>query len=520
MRPAFILSILAASAVATDSLKWKDAEPTDQLLWKDTITNPEIIKRIENMDMSTTVDKRSLSSVFDSVTKSISSAVYNLLWTVVAAESLGISKLKDDVSSALSQDIEYRIIQIVEDAKKFMRHSKRNKLLVSDINNALKVRNLEPVYGYELGSKVQYSSVSTAFEDIYYEEEEEIDLSTIINEPLPKIPPKVTYTTHWLAIEGVQPNIPQNPTSSEADDVKKQPLTTSAPETNNVFQNQTSSGTAPLVKHVLSKEHQLYFECVKDSLLSSEKSIQAAAYECVSTDSGIHQLVPYFVQLVSDLIIQNGSDLNTLNISMRLARALLLNDHLYIEPYIHQLLPSLMTCLLGKNLCNDYTENHWSLRDTAASLIGLLCTTYGQSYHTLMQRLSRTFIRSVLDPSLPLETHYGAIKGLYTLGPEAFRVLMIPNIKAYSTIPESELLSKNPGVVLAAEKVLMLLAQCLQEYAKFLKEKQLAGSQNEHQDLIDSGNLESKLSEAYGDKISSLLLSNTEFKPWLHLLLI
>ncbi|PVU96627.1 hypothetical protein BB559_002307 [Furculomyces boomerangus] len=89
MRPAFILSILAASAVATDSLNWKDAEPTDQLLWKDTITNPEIIKRIENMDMSTNVDKRLLSSIFDSVTKSISSAVYNLLWTVKASIEAG-----------------------------------------------------------------------------------------------------------------------------------------------------------------------------------------------------------------------------------------------------------------------------------------------------------------------------------------------------------------------------------------------------------------------------------------------
>ncbi|OLY78532.1 Transcription initiation factor TFIID subunit 6 [Smittium mucronatum] len=106
---------------------------------------------------------------------------------------------------------------------------------------------------------------------------------------------------HWLAIEGVQPNIPQNPTSLNKEENYVDSINSSA------VQDQSLSGssqnnTAPLVKHVLSKEHQLYFECVKDSLFSSNAAIQTAALDCVSSDGGIHQLVPYFVQLISDLV--------------------------------------------------------------------------------------------------------------------------------------------------------------------------------------------------------------------------
>lgn len=41
-----------------------------------------------------------------------------------------------------------------------------------------------------------------------------MDFDAVLNKPLPKIPLDVTFTAHWLAIEGVQPAIPQNPTPS------------------------------------------------------------------------------------------------------------------------------------------------------------------------------------------------------------------------------------------------------------------------------------------------------------------
>lgn len=41
---------------------------------------------------------------------------------------------------------------------------------------------------------------------------------------------------------------------------------------------------------------------------------------------------------------------------------------------LHQLMPAVITCLVGKPLCADpATEDHWSLRELAAGIIGTIC---------------------------------------------------------------------------------------------------------------------------------------------------
>ncbi|KAG5461803.1 MAG: hypothetical protein BJ554DRAFT_5950 [Olpidium bornovanus] len=53
--------------------------------------------------------------------------------------------------------------------------------------------------------------VPTSSMDLFYLEDEELDFDAILSAPLPAIPLDVTWTAHWLAVEGVQPAIPQNP---------------------------------------------------------------------------------------------------------------------------------------------------------------------------------------------------------------------------------------------------------------------------------------------------------------------
>lgn len=75
-----------------------------------------------------------------------------------AALSAGIKTLKEDVANSLAQDAEYRLREIVQEALKFKRHSRRKRLTVSDINNALRVRNVEPLYGFSLPDPIVYGT--------------------------------------------------------------------------------------------------------------------------------------------------------------------------------------------------------------------------------------------------------------------------------------------------------------------------------------------------------------------------
>jgi histone H3/H4 len=52
------------------------------------------------------------------------------------AETLGIS-VSDEVAQTLLQDTEYRLREVIHEAVRFMRHSRRNRLSPNDINRAL-----------------------------------------------------------------------------------------------------------------------------------------------------------------------------------------------------------------------------------------------------------------------------------------------------------------------------------------------------------------------------------------------
>src|SRR5256714_15401989 len=76
------------------------------------------------------------------------------------AESVGIINLNKDVNQALCRDVEYRISQVVEEALKFMRHAKRTILWSQDISQALRVLDVEQLYGYESTRPLRFGEAS------------------------------------------------------------------------------------------------------------------------------------------------------------------------------------------------------------------------------------------------------------------------------------------------------------------------------------------------------------------------
>ncbi len=79
-------------------------------------------------------------------------------------------------------------------------------------NYALRVRNVEPLYGFSFPDPVEVQQKTHANgSSVFVLEDKEMDFDEILKAPLPKAPLEVTFRAHWLAIEGVQPLIPENP---------------------------------------------------------------------------------------------------------------------------------------------------------------------------------------------------------------------------------------------------------------------------------------------------------------------
>ena len=128
---------------------------------------------------------------------------------------------------------------------------------------------------------------------------------------------------------------------------------------------------------------------------------------------------------------------------MQLVAAMLDNPHLYMDPYVSALIPSILTCLIGRNLGPSLSLTSteadflasYPLRDLSASLFKSIAQKYAPSSHTLKPRLARTCLKHFLDPSKPLATNYGGIIGLQAVGgQEVGRAIVIPNLKNFGDL--------------------------------------------------------------------------------------
>lgn len=355
-------------------------------------------------------------------------------------ESIGVVVSRDEVCAKVAEDVEFRTREVIQEAAKFMRHSKRTRLTPADVNNALRTLNVEPLYGYSSSDPDRLRFHHAASSNLYYNSDKEVPLSEIIHMELPEAPLEPSLQCHWLAVEGLQPLCEQNPTPQAQ--LEGRSKKRKADDAN--LQIKTK------VKHVLSKELQLMFKQVVNAVKSPGTELQASVFKSVSEEAGLHQLLPYFSQLVADEVSKSLRDLAQLRSLMELVNAILANrEHLHVEPYLHQMMPPVLTCLVGKSLCQNPGEDHWALRDYSASLIQTVCSRFGTSYPSLQPRITRTLIHALLDPLKPLTTHYGAIVGITALGADTVRTLLAPNLKFYTKMLLPEL--ENVGTTKAFE---------------------------------------------------------------------
>lgn len=350
----------------------------------------------------------------------------------VIAQSIGISNLSEDVALTLAPDVEFRMRQIMQEAIKCMRHSKRTRLTTDDVDGALNLTNVEPIYGFASGGALQFKR-AIGHRDLFYVDDKDIDFKDVIEAPLPKAPLDTAVVCHWLAIEGVQPAIPENA-----------PLEVIAPPSDGKISEQNDEFPVDIklpVKHVLSRELQLYFDKITDlTVRRSDSVLFKEALVSLSTDSGLHPLIPYFTYFIADEVARGLNDYSLLFALMRVVWSLLQNPHIHIEPYLHQLMPSVVTCLVARKLGNRFADNHWELRDFTANLVASICKRFGHVYNSLQTRLTKTLLNALLDPKRSLTQHYGAIQGLAALGPNVVRLLLLPNLKPYLQLLEPEML--------------------------------------------------------------------------------
>lgn len=249
------------------------------------------------------------------------------------------------------------------------------------------------------------------------------------------------FSAHWLAIEGVQPSIPQNPTTGETRSHDYVPKGPGANPALAALAGNDSASSKPSVKHIVSKELILYFDKIQAAILDDSPDeevvrLRQAALGSVRDDPGLHQLVPYFINFIMDRVTHNLDDTFTLKQMMELTNALIENKSLFLDPYASPLSAPVLTCLMARKLGSDDGPNalgeQYELRQLAASLVGRIARKYAASNTLLRPKLTRTCLKYFLDPTKPPAVLYGAVQGILEAGgAEAVRVLVLRCLKLF-----------------------------------------------------------------------------------------
>ncbi|CAE6421560.1 unnamed protein product [Rhizoctonia solani] len=357
----------------------------------------------------------------------------------------------------MSNTVSTKLLRYKE-AVRFTRHGRRSTISPADIDQALRVLNIEPLYGHSSANTPTFRRAvpqHTLSQSVYFLEDEEIDFDKALREEVITVPPPVRYAAHWLAIEGIQPLVPENPTTSaetkstgatqgsSSPKARKQGVPTSA--TNSGATAPTASA-ATLVKHVLPRELQLYHDRLSSALISGNERKRTAALSSLRADAGLQALLPYLIRWIGETVVRvlkgegashvgdDGSDDEAmfgsdeldrakLDIMLDALKALLDNKTLFVEPYLHQIMPPVLSILLTASLGSNASFSSFDanppsrhVRMHAASLLSHVLNLHGPTYPSLGARVLKTLILGATGPGRQRGTREGALRGLAALG--------------------------------------------------------------------------------------------------------
>ncbi|KAF6033761.1 Taf6 [Bugula neritina] len=312
-------------------------------------------------------------------------------WVKTAAESIGISGSSVDETGCfkyVADDVTFRVKSLIQDAVKMALHCKRTKLTTQDIDYTLKMNNYEPLYGFTSADYIPFRNASGGGRQLHFLDDKELDLDEISAKPLPKIPLQTSLKAHWLAIEGVQPAIPENPPPVAKDLQKLESINPVVKSTGEKLGKPVDPKSVkgkrilkdvklkPHTEHDLSVEQQLYYKEVTEACVGTDEVRRPEALTSLAQDPGLHKMLPRLSTFIYEGVKVNcvNSNLAILIYLMRMTKSLLENSSLYLEKYLHELLPSVITCIVSRQLClKPESDNHWALRDFASKILGQMC---------------------------------------------------------------------------------------------------------------------------------------------------
>lgn len=281
----------------------------------------------------------------------------------IETSPLYFNTMQGTTKLSLSSLVQEHLTTLVREAACVQRHHKRarhfetgpddgilrQRLHADDINLALQWRGSEKLYA--TGTVVPPGPGEDPTN-------RPINLNAYLRSENQMPPPsELGLTSHWLAVDGVQPQIPQNPSTVSTSTSHAAALVHRVPEEQDLVtkgdeaDNGRPVSIRQLLPRLLSEELQLYFSRVTIAVergggTAATRQEQDAALTRIASDAGLQELVPFFCRYIaSQLFYYTGTgNVEHCRTLVRFTRSLLMNPHLHLELQVCVLL--YVYCLL------------------------------------------------------------------------------------------------------------------------------------------------------------------------------
>ncbi|VDK82612.1 unnamed protein product [Litomosoides sigmodontis] len=404
-------------------------------------------------------------------------AEYDISYIKVVAESVGIAGLPDVCASQIAAQTTYAVKMVIEQAKKFTVHGRRKRVTAEDIDSAFTLCGYPPLFGFTVKEGLPFRFAGSFGRDLFVTDDRDVEITPVVNAPAAKLPleTNINYKmqkslflpAHWLVIDGVQPAVPENPAPV---------VEAEAPATIATEKAAVDTGISILSKayrglRQTEQEQQVFFKEITEAIMGSDDTRRTEALYSLQTDAGLQQLLPRFsvaiVEGVRCNIVQHN--LAILIYLMRMIQSLASNPALSLERCLHELLPSVLSCILSRQLCaRPETDNHWALREFSSRLLANMCRSYNISH--LRSRVTQVLAQVWRDENCTLAALYGSLYALNELGVDTVHSVVIPRAAQLHN-DLRRITSDKPSMVdkLAAEKLQNFVIKVLVHFVKIQK---------------------------------------------------
>ena len=313
--------------------------------------------------------------------------------------NMGNTILRSDALAALDWHTEHALDRLIQEALKFAMHSKHpGRLCKEDVQSALEVEGHEQIYG-GLIDESRAPPVKLADYGPWYFEEP---------------PTLVCVERHWLAIEGIQPNIPQNPPLMEIARFSEGALPL-IPEAKKCKLELCSHEDED--EDVPEDEVQKLYDVTTSIVLSpsdDERDVGSLEpmLENFFKQKAARQLEERVTNFLSEQVKKNLSHARLLERLVVFMDKFVLAPSVKASSHASKFIPALLSCIITKNIGGADGSSHLEIRSRAANVLSNMCKKSGSKEN---RKIIKTLLHTLEDPKKSIPACYGAIIALHSI---------------------------------------------------------------------------------------------------------